>query len=98
MNLASFPKLLTPQEKYRQEYKRVCEEKYKNWIKLRTDGSKREEGVGAAVVWNSGIRSATLPNEKFPFICGVVCNHNDGEGDRGTARSAICCSSDASCI
>ena len=42
MDLASFPKLVTPQEKYRQEDKRACEERYKNWIKLYTDGSKRE--------------------------------------------------------
>ena len=67
MDLASFPKLVTPQEKYRQEYKRACEEKYKNWIKLYTDGSKREEGVGAAAVWNGGIRSAALPREASIF-------------------------------
>ena len=67
MNIASFPKLVTPQEKYRQEYKRACEENYKNWVKLYTDGSKREEGVGAAAVWNGGKKSATLPKEASIF-------------------------------
>ena len=67
LSLAEFPKLVTPRERYMQEYHRICQEEYSNRQKLYTDGSKRGEGVGAAVAWEGGVRMATLPREVLIF-------------------------------
>ena len=45
----------------------MCQEKHSNKRKLFTDGPKRDEGVGAAVVWDGGVRMATLPREASIF-------------------------------
>ena len=66
-SLARYPKVITPQVEYIQEFRRECREEYRNKRKLYTDGSKRREGVGVAVVWDGGIRAATLPRDASIF-------------------------------
>jgi hypothetical protein len=39
-------------ERFRQETARILENKYKNHIKIYTDGSKKEDRVGYSVIWN----------------------------------------------
>ena len=48
-------------------YNAICSEQYSDYTRIFTDGSKRKEGVGAAVVWSGGRRIATLPNEASIF-------------------------------
>ena len=45
----------------------MCREKYSNKRQLFIDGTKRDEGVGAAVVWDGGVRMTTLPGEASIF-------------------------------
>ena len=61
--LAVYQKIDTPREFFIQSFNRLASERYGNHLKVYTDGSKRECGVGAAVVWNGGVKRATLPKE-----------------------------------
>ena len=63
MELNEYPKLVTPPSFYRSAIARLLSTEYARYMKLYTDGSKRETGVGAAVSWNGRTRRATLPRE-----------------------------------
>ena len=65
--LNEYPKLITTVAYYRTNFTRRLNTDYAGYMKLYTDGSKREAGVGAAVTWNGRKRSATLPREASIF-------------------------------
>ena len=71
LELNAHEKLITPEEKYRQEFNRILGTNCSDHIKLYTDGSKRGEGVGAAVVWSTGARAASLPAESSVYTAEV---------------------------
>ena len=56
-------KTATPPIWYRQNFRRIVATEYDDYEQLYTDGSKREEGVGAAVAWRGRLKRATLPRE-----------------------------------
>ena len=91
-----FPKVVTPRERCMQEYHRICQEEYSNRQKLYTDGSKRDEGVGAAVVWERRVRMATLPRGASIFsaelhaIIMAVQVIGELEGERFVIMSDSC--------
>ena len=51
--LNQFTKLTTPSICYVQLYARLIDNEYREFSQFFTDGSKKERGVGAAVVWAS---------------------------------------------
>ena len=61
--LSESNKITTPVIWYIQNFRRIVAEEYRDCEQLYTDGSKREIGVGAAVVWGRGVKRATLPSE-----------------------------------
>ena len=71
LELNEHAKLLTPKEKYRQKFKRILVTSCSEHIKLYTEGSKRGEGVGAAVVWRTDARAASLPTEASVYTAEV---------------------------
>jgi ribonuclease HI len=66
-SLLSFPKSFTRPEVYRSCFDRLLRTTYAEYYRLYTDGSKTDEGVGAAVVGDGIIRRATLPSEASIF-------------------------------
>ena len=54
--LNQFPKLTTPSICYVQLYSRLIDNEYRGFSQFFTDGSKKERGVCAAVVWGGGVR------------------------------------------
>jgi ribonuclease HI len=67
IELTIYPKDITPVAQYRTEYNRIKHEKYNNYCKIFTDGSKTRAGVGAAAVCDGIVRTATLPPEASVF-------------------------------
>ena len=67
LRLNEYSKVITPPARYKQHYNMLMQTRYNNYTKLYTDGSKRKEGVGAAVVWDNGSRVASLPQEASIF-------------------------------
>ena len=65
--LAEYRKIITPNQYYVQNFRRLCNNQYHGYTKLYTDGSKRKVGVGAAVVWSWNVRKASLPAEASIF-------------------------------
>ena len=61
--LTEYPKLVMPPAFYRSNVRRLLNTEYLGYTQLYTDGSKRDTGVGAAVVWGERMRRATLPCE-----------------------------------
>ena len=47
-----YSKIITPPARYKHHYNMLIQIRYNNYTKLFTDGSKRKEKVGAAVVWD----------------------------------------------
>ena len=70
LELNEHVKLVTPQERCRQNYN-LCQTRYSEYIKLYTDGSKRCDGVAAAVVWSPGECMAPLSREASVFSAEV---------------------------
>ena len=50
LEVAKVSKETTPQAYYRQAYSKLCQDEYSDKVRVCTDGSKRAEGIGAAVV------------------------------------------------
>ena len=71
LELNEHVKLETPQARYKQDYNLLCQTRYSEYIRLYTDGSKRCEGVDAAVVWSTGVCMASLPREASVFSAKV---------------------------
>ena len=91
LELAEYPKNKIPVTQYKQEFLRLCATTYGDFQKLYTDSSKREAGVGAAVVGLGRVRKATLPREGLYLVCENSCNR-DGYEDysRGKWKRACC--------
>lgn len=63
LELAELSRDITPNEHYQQEYARIKDQRYAEFKCIYTDGSKSEQGVGAAVVCERKRIKATLPSE-----------------------------------
>ena len=61
--LNQFPKQTTPPQQYLQLFLHLCQTTYHDHISLFTDGSKKSNGVGSAVVHGNRTESSTLPKE-----------------------------------
>ena len=69
--LTKYPKEVTPPCMYKQVYQHLCHESYNNYARIFTDGSKSNNGVGAAIYYNGGKMHATLSQELSIFSAGV---------------------------
>ena len=66
--ISEFSKQRTTGQTYLREFDRVILESYAGYIKLFTDGSKSEAGVGSAAVCEGTVRTALLPTQPSIYI------------------------------
>jgi ribonuclease HI len=66
-SLLEYPKSFTRPDIYRRHFDRLTSTEYSGYFRLYTDGSKTDEGVGAAVVGEDISRRAALPSEASIF-------------------------------
>ena len=61
LRMRSVGKTDMPSVLHRAVFEEVIEEDYRDWSIIYTDGSKMDQGVGAAAVFNGTVRKASLP-------------------------------------
>ena len=93
--LSECKKNVTIPHVYRSEYRRVLSEVYSEWFIVHTDGSKSEEGVGAAAVTSTTVRTASLPVCASIFTAELyaISMALDLINDRNESRTVIFCDS-----
>jgi ribonuclease HI len=68
LELSVLPKKTTPERLYRLSFNQIMtDNNYDSLENIYTDGSKTDNGVGAAAVWGDVVKIATLPKEASIF-------------------------------
>ena len=75
IEISEFPKKNISSATYLLEFDRITQEKYTNFIKLFTGGSKSVDGVGSAAVCGETVRTASLPKHASVFSVKLHAIH-----------------------
>ena len=73
--MSIFPKKDTLSATYLNVFDRLIQEKYVNYTKLFTDGSKSADGVGSAAVCERVVRKTSLPQQSSIFSAELHAIH-----------------------
>lgn len=79
LELTEYPRSSTTSIIYQQLFNNLLSEKFSNFEHIYTDGSKTEEGVGAAAVWRTTTKTTTLPSEASIYtaeLCAINMARN----------------------
>lgn len=94
-SLTEYPKDTTPPRKYRREYQKLCDDTYRDWFAIHTDGSKSDLGVGAAAVSDLEVKTTCLPKIASIFTAELhaISMALNVVNNRDIAQTVIFCDS-----